>query len=157
MARKSALLSAALLSSYHFVTAIPSQGPRLSTRQDDGCTSIDPETTFDAACWASLDLTNYITNWRSPKTCGTQDHGIGCCNDGELWSTCFLRLGTGHSGYDCSQIQVNTNNCAYSDQLASTLTGKEAAQVRYILRTIFSKWVACLSLNVKLDGLAIRH
>lgn len=65
-----------------------------------------------------------------------------CIPANEEWSTCFLRLGKGDSGLNCSQISVNTNDCAYNAALAPDLDPKIAPQVRYILRTIFSKFNA---------------
>ena len=138
MTRGLASLLSFLLSISSIISALPSQGPSLSTRQEDGCTSTDPEAVYDSSCWESLDLTNWLTNWKPPKICNGHDLGIGCCQENEFWSTCFLRLGMGHSGFDCSQIQANTNNCAFSDLIASDLDPKERAQYRYILKTIFS-------------------
>ena len=102
------------------------------------CNSTDSEAFFDASCWASLNLTNWLSTWQAPSVCEDTGSGRNCCLENEAWSTCFLRLGTGNSGYNCSQISVNTNVCAYSGALASDLDPSIQAQVRYVLRTIFS-------------------
>ncbi|KAM0802347.1 hypothetical protein BDR22DRAFT_819880 [Usnea florida] len=102
------------------------------------CNSTDSEAFYDASCWASLNLTNWLSTWQAPSVCGDTGSGRNCCLENEAWSTCFLRLGTGNSGYNCSQISVNTNVCAYSGALASDLDPSIQAQVRYVLRTIFN-------------------
>lgn len=102
------------------------------------CNTTDTEAFYDASCWASLDLTNWLSSWQAPSICGETGTGRNCSLENEAWSTCFLRLGTGDSGYNCSQISVNTNVCAYSGALASDLDPSIRAQVRYVLRTIYS-------------------
>ena len=148
MAPRFAFLIVASIASLNLVFTAPSPEPRLKPRQNDGCTSTNSEAEFESSCWTSLGLTDYLTDWRAPSVCTDQNFGVDCCNPNEIWSTCFLRLGTGHAGYNCSQIQVNTNNCAFSDQLAPNLTSDNRAQVRYILKTMFSKLASWCSLRL---------
>ena len=128
-----------LITYSHLTSAYPSQAPQLERRVVD-CNSTNPESFYDASCWATLDLTNWLNSWHGPNVCGegSADNGVNCCNPNEEWSTCFLRLGKGDSGLNCSRISVNTNDCAYTDSLAPDLDPSIAPQVRYILRTIFS-------------------
>ena len=130
-------ISVALIASFHIVAAHRSQYPRLAPRQVD-CYSNNSESLYDPSCWATLNLTNFLDNWHAPNICSDSDNGVNCCEANEPWSTCFLRLGKGDSGFDCTQISINTNDCAYNGALASNLDPSIRAQVRYILRTIFS-------------------
>ena len=124
------------------VSAAPYMEDPLAPRQTTDCNSTDSETLYDASCWASLDLTNWLSSWHAPNTCTDPGNGTNCCLEDETWSVCFLRLGTGDSGYNCTQISVNTNDCTYSGALNPDLDPSIRAQVRYVLRTIFSMWIS---------------
>ncbi len=127
-----------VLAGASLIRAIPSHGSSLSLRQSNDtidCHDLNPETLYDASCWAKLDLSNFLNNWRAPKVCNT---GVNCCKPDEEWSTCFLRLGKGDSGLNCTMIASNTNDCAYNRVLAEDLDPSIKAQVRCITGTIFS-------------------
>ena len=126
------ILSPALMSAFPTPDADPSSS---------GCTSTNPEAFYDGACWAELGLSDWLNNWHAPKTCEPSDNGVGCCKPNEEWSTCFLRLGKGDSGLNCTQINTNTNDCTYEKGLATELDPSIYAQVRYITKTIFSESV----------------
>lgn len=128
-----------LLASASLILAIPSHFPYLSSRQTNDtidCHDLNPETLYDASCWAKLDLTNFLNKWRAPKVCNS---GVNCCKPNEEWSTCFLRLGKADSGLNCTIIASNTNDFAYNGVLAGDLDPSIKAQVRYITGTIFSR------------------
>lgn len=136
MAPRCTIILVSWIACFHAISAYPSQGPDLHSRQSVDCTSTNPEAFYDASCWATLDLTNWLNSWKPPKICDDADNGINCCTANEEWSTCFLRLGKGDSGFNCSQLSINTNVCAYNGQLAPDLDPSIRAQVRYVLRTI---------------------
>lgn len=111
---------AVALPAFCLISAYPIQD--LDSRQGVDCT--DPQAVFIAACWNQLNLTSYLTapgtGWitRTP-TCpgGTTGSGVACCITGEPWSTCFLRLGRGFSGADCSTI--NSQACVNVDNVGN--------------------------------------
>ncbi|KAL9598702.1 MAG: hypothetical protein Q9219_004315 [cf. Caloplaca sp. 3 TL-2023] len=126
---------------YSIAAAVPHERRQAAPAEPattSGCFSDNPEAIYDPSCWATLDLTNWLNKWQGPNVCREQDLGINCCGPNEEWSTCFLRLGKHDSGFNCSQLQVNTNNCVYNPNLSPTLNADNRAQVRYILRTIFN-------------------
>lgn len=66
------------------------------------CTDLSSSTgaTYPS-CWDSLQMNEWMFNWNfTTKT----------CEDGEIWSTCFLRLAYGSAGYDCSTL--GSLNCS---------------------------------------------
>ena len=80
---------------------------------------------FSESCWDSLNIADYLgnpqTGWvqRVPTCDPTTTSGLnkqGCCDrsNGELWSTCYLRLGRGLPGADCSTI--STQGCDWDEQ-----------------------------------------
>ena len=141
MPQKLTLALLTILTTLHSITASPyPTTPPYPLYPRSDCTNTDPEGFYDASCWATLDLTNWLKNWKAPAICNSTDLGIGCCGSNEEWSTCFLRLGKADSGLNCSQISVNTNDCAYNSALAPGLDPSIKAQVRFVLRTIFSRW-----------------
>ena len=94
---------------------------------------------LDGSCWATLGLSDYLTQWNQsiPVCQGSErgSDGSACCISGEAWSTCFLRLGHGYSGADCSEI--NAQKCSYDATLSKTLDQSIQAQVHYVLATIY--------------------
>lgn len=128
-----------LLASASLVPAIPSHFSSLNSRQISNtidCHNLNPETIYNASCWARLDLTDFLNNWRAPKVC---NGGVNYYKPNEEWSTCFLRLGKADSGLNCTMVASHTNDCAYNGVLAGDLDPSIKAQVRYITRTIFSR------------------
>jgi len=76
------------LASASLILAMPSHVLSLSSRQTNdtiNCHNLNPKTLYDASCWAKLDLTNFLNNWRAPKVCNS---GVICCEPNEEWSTC---------------------------------------------------------------------
>ena len=80
---------------------------------------------FNSSCWDILDIPDYLTNpqtgWIShvPTCDDSTSNGInkqGCCDtaNGEPWSTCYLRIGRGLPGTDCSVI--NPTSCDWDEQ-----------------------------------------
>ena len=88
----------------------------------------------DASCWQGLDLTAWLTNWnKTTPTCNEDQDGADCCQVGEAWSRCFLRLAHGSPGSDCTQI--NAQACTWNQYLA--VDRSIAPQVFYVMTNIY--------------------
>ena len=65
-------------------------------------------------CWGELDMDAWMRNWTvsaSPNaTDGAAAAAAARCREDEVWSTCFLRLGQGVTGRDCSMIDTGGEN-----------------------------------------------
>ena len=58
-----------------------------------------------------------------------------CCLTDEPWSTCFLRLGRGLGGGDCTTMDDQT--CTWDNTVSPYLDPSIAAQVRYVVKSIY--------------------
>ena len=94
---------------------------------------------FDPSCWDTLGIGDWLQKWNQTVTvCGNKADESSCCSPNEPWSSCFLRLGYGKSSTSyrgCTRI--GTETCQWIDP--SLPNNKDAAQIRYILRAIFSR------------------
>ncbi|KAL8945944.1 MAG: hypothetical protein Q9222_007588, partial [Ikaeria aurantiellina] len=136
----------------------PYEGLELEPRQGFNCNSTNPQSSYRGECWAQLDLTNWLKAWHAPNICGASggensSDGVNCCDEGEEWSTCFLRLGKGDSGYDCTAITSNTNDCAYSNALSPDLVPEIRAQVRLTIEPIVTAVSPAPSLSVSINDI----
>ena len=97
----------------------------------------DPAAIFYSACWSSLGISDYLDNpatgWN--HTTPVCDDSTRCCVPDEAWSTCFLRLGRGLSGEDCTSM--GNDNCKWNEEMSTTLAPSIYAQVRYVLKSIY--------------------
>lgn len=60
------------------------------------CTDLSNATgTTYPSCWDTLGMNQFMFRWNSTAQ---------GCKKGEIWSTCFLRLAYGSTGYDCSRL-----------------------------------------------------
>ena len=119
---------------------------------------------FNSTCWDTLDIADYLTNpqtgWVShvPTCDDSTSSGInkqGCCDfaNGEPWSTCYIRIGRGLPGTDCSVI--NPTSCDWDEEqrmyfaidgnswnvltqivVNQTLSPWEQARARYVIWTL---------------------
>ena len=104
---------------------------------------LDASAPYDETCWATLDLTSWVSNWKSTApTCSDADDGAHCCYPSsalnEPWTACFLRLALASSDYNCNVF--NGDSCALAGfELASDLNldATSAAQYRYVVRNIY--------------------
>ena len=90
------------------------------------------------SCWNTLKLSQWLTDWnQTVKRCVAQEGGSGvdCCATDEPWTTCFLRIGGGISGSDCTQI--TNRDCFLPQNVNQSAT--TAPQVRYIISNIVCK------------------
>ena len=113
----------------------------LGARQTVNCQDIGAQ--LDSSCWATLDIPNYLTHqnngWiHTTPTCASGQDDSACCQNGEAWSTCFLRLATATSGQDCTQ--VGSQSCVYSGQLDPNLSPSIRAQVHYVAYNIYQMY-----------------
>lgn len=76
------------------------------------------------SCWDTLQMNQWMFNWNFTTT---------SCEDGEIWSTCFLRLAYGSARYDCSRL--GSLNCS-EPQLGGSVTD---ARVFYGAFNIYGK------------------
>ena len=116
---------------------------KLEERQTYNCT--DLAASFDYRCWNELDLSGYLndpeTGWNhtvrmcSEEQSAESNDGADCCKVGEAWTTCYLRLGHGTPGQDCSQI--NSQFCSYQSTLAPDLDPSVKPQVQYVMKNIY--------------------
>ena len=116
---------------------------RLHQRQNNDCL---PTATLKANCWKDIGVEDYLTRWnQSTPICEPYSGGymvnstsIGeqdCCEQGELWSTCFMRRRYNQSGPDCSTI--NPQRCVI-DTNSKITWGNDAAAKFYVMRAIVS-------------------
>lgn len=95
---------------------------------------------LSSSCWQTLKVGDYLTRWnKTTPTCdAAHGDGKGCCSPDESWANCFLRLGTGIAGYDCTSIS-RSPFCPVNVQKVDPNLGQDIkAQVSFVLRTIFS-------------------
>ena len=136
--------ASALLS---FAAAVPVQDHLhsrfLETRQALNCnigTGLDNQDAYDSSCWDTLNIMPYLTNWKATTpTCTDAETSAGqtlsCCGASEPWSTCFLRLATKQSTYDCTQVGLKCPLGATS-ALDPGLDPTIASQVNYVVLNI---------------------
>ena len=89
-------------SSRNNAQTLPATTTATTTSSAPNCTDLSSSTgaTYPS-CWDSLQMTQWMFNWNfTTKT----------CEQGEIWSTCFLRLAYGSAGYDCSTL--GSLNCS---------------------------------------------
>ncbi|KAI4105884.1 MAG: hypothetical protein LQ339_003202 [Xanthoria mediterranea] len=94
----------------------PSEQGSLSTRAVINCTSLTAQR--NVACWESLKIAEYLTNWQktTPDCSISGGSGADCCRPPalETWSQCYLRLTDGDGGgYNCNDL--NGQNCQISN------------------------------------------
>ena len=150
-----ALAGSAMIST---ASAIPLQN-RAAVNCHDVTTGLDP------SCWATLNMTGWMNDWAtysapkggfglapdtsadsSASSAGTFASGgdtgyrkraPAVCNAGELWSTCFLRLGLGKTGEDCSKLS-NGASCP----APSTRVAPHTPQIFYGIQNIYGNTLA---------------
>ena len=100
----------------------------LEARQAPSCnigTQVNNADLYDSSCWNDLGIMSYLTNWKATTTCGPS----------EPWSTCFLRLATKQTSYDCTQLY--TQKCpSVSTMALEGLDASIASQVNYVVLNI---------------------
>ena len=121
----------------------------------------NPGAVFDTSCWKGLDIPKYLADpttgkyspWSNtayiklmhiyqgwihstPNCTADTAAGTDCCEADEPWSTCFIRLGRGLAGSDCSVI--NAQQCTWDNELGPNLSPSQQAQVRYVLKNIYA-------------------
>ena len=107
---------------------------------------VDVNADFDPSCWATLGLSDWLVNQWKPKVCTANDDGSDCCDPGEEWSTCFLKMGIGQ-GYNCTTI--SSDICAYSPKLRRNLNEVDKPKFRYVLKNIFCKFLYYFILRLR--------
>ena len=125
-----------LLASSIITTALafPHHNPDASSLEPRSINCTDLGAPLDASCWATLDLSDWLTNWNNTTPTCTQDQdGAACCLVGEAWNRCFLRLAHGSAGSDCTNI--NMQGCTWTQYLA--VSHDIAPQVFYIMTNIY--------------------
>ena len=97
----------------------------------------NPKAVFDSSCWTSLGVTDFLLDdnkgWL--KTTPVCSDSTRCCLTGEEWSTCFLRLGRGLAGQNCTTLDDQT--CTWDNAVSSDLAPNVAAQIRYTIKAIY--------------------
>lgn len=97
----------------------------------------DPASVFVSDCWITLGLSDYLND---PKTGWNQTTSVcsdstRCCLIDEAWSTCFLRLGRGLAGGDCTTVDDQT--CTWDNAVSPHLDPSTFAKVRYVVKSIY--------------------
>ena len=127
--RRSTFLPSVLILTWNKpIVALPLQnltlpGPIGQSQATVDCNNITAA--FSETCWDTLNIADYLgnpqTGWMSnvPKCDPSTSSGInkqGCCDElnGEPWSTCYLRLGRGLPGADCSTVSAGA--CDWDEQ-----------------------------------------
>lgn len=139
------------LASIAFITgssASPLQSHATAVNCKDVTTGLDP------SCWAKLNMTSWLDQWvtnagvvpmahieslrsRSAQPSSSVSTTTAQCQANELWSTCFLRFGLGHTGQDCSTIQLGGPN----DTCTAPVAGKppHTAEIFYGVWNLYGK------------------
>ena len=106
----------------------------LESRDLANCVS--PHSQIDTTCWGILGMTTFLLNWQTDTpTCAVGGNTTACCNAGEAWSSCFLRMYQPESGTDCTQV----DSCKFSPSLASLPSGNVTARAHYLIYNIYGK------------------
>jgi len=139
MPYSSTLLLVALPVCLSFVAASPTHAaprlPILEDRQVANCS--DLRALRSASCWDELNISDYLTSWKTnTPICSNGDDGAKCCKPNEAWSTCFLRLATGTTGYDCTTITGSAGSCSSNHVATSTLSPDIVVKVSYVVSTM---------------------
>lgn len=114
----------------HLAATSPIKAAFHSIRQTNVCT--DPRFDFDSSCWSTLNLDTSLASWN--RTICVRDDDPTCCQSDELWSSCFIRLGTNGTDHDdCSRVANSI--CASEPPYGSSI----APEVRYIIHNIYCK------------------
>ena len=114
----------------------PSLESRLEPRKPVDCYG---NGTFDASCWNTLRINDFLRKWVQDHKCGTivtRDATGDCCDEKEPWANCFIRIEKGKRGYDCTGI--NPQKCAWDDQQLDR-TSENAPKISYVLYGIYSE------------------
>lgn len=118
----------------HSITCSPIQS--LSERQDDRQCG-NPAAVFVSSCWTTLGVSNYlrdpVTGWN--HTIPVCSDSTKCCLLNEAWTTCYLRLGRGVAGEDCTTM--DDSQCKWNGEISSFLDPSIYAQVRYVMKSIY--------------------
>lgn len=97
----------------------------------------DPAAVFVGSCWITLGVSDYLddptTGWN--HTTPVCSDSTKCCLQGEAWSTCYLRLGRGLGGADCTSVDDQT--CTWDNAISPYLDPSIAPQVRYVMKSIY--------------------
>ena len=92
---------------------------------------------FVSECWHLLGLSAYLDEpekgWN--QTTPVCSDSSRCCLINEPWSTCYLRLGRGLAGADCTT--VNDQTCTWDNAVSPHLHPSIVAQVRYVMKSIY--------------------
>lgn len=125
------------------VDGIDAHALALGRRATYNCT--DPAAAWDQRCWDELDLSGWLndpeTGWNhTVRICGVMENtesntGADCCKPDEPWTTCFLRLGRGGPGSDCSQI--NAQSCVYQGIFSPRLKPEDRPKYQYVMKNIY--------------------
>lgn len=115
----------------------------LEARQVPSCsigTQVNNTAAYDSSCWNTLDIMSYLTNWKTTTPIctdaeNTAGQTLSCCGTSEPWSTCFLRLATRQTTYDCTQISTTTCPLLSTMELQG-LDPSIASQVNYVVLNI---------------------
>ncbi len=135
--------------SHYFRSPTLGEGHTLRKRQRVNCYNI--RSAFDSSCWGVLDLSDWLNNpttgWNhTHPPCDMTQDSSQCCVAGEPWTTCFLRLGHGTGGSDCSQINVQTCSLDLHQSVNDTV----AVQYHYVMKTIYSiKTLTCQTFEIE--------
>lgn len=97
----------------------------------------NPAAVFDSVCWTTLGIGDYLDNpttgWN--HTTPICSDSTRCCLIDEAWSTCFLRLGRGIAGEDCTTM--NDQTCKWGGEISPYLAPSIFGQVRYVMKSIY--------------------
>ena len=116
----------------------PSEQGSLSTRAVINCTSLTAQR--NVACWESLKIAEYLTNWQktTPDCSVSRGSGADCCRPPavETWSQCYLRLTDGDGGgYNCNDL--SGQSCRISNLLpGDRVDAAVKPQAHYVRATI---------------------
>ncbi|KAI4168659.1 MAG: hypothetical protein LQ343_006240 [Gyalolechia ehrenbergii] len=106
----------------------------------------DPHALFFSECWDILGIHDYLvaqdTGWiNTVRYCGTvgdswENDGATCCVKGEAWSTCYLRLASPGSNFDCT----STSGGRCTDAMMSLIKVDPSIYpfVRYTVKNIYA-------------------
>lgn len=131
--------TASPISTLNYYFSTPTLGEEHALRERQLVNCYDIRSALDSSCWGVLGLSDWLNNpmtgWNhTHPPCDLTQDSAECCIADEPWTTCFLRLGHGMGGSDCSQTNVQTCSLDLHQSVNDTV----AMQYHYVMKTIYS-------------------
>lgn len=110
--------------------------PSVKERQQNVCAY--PDAPLISSCWDVLNIPDYLTNWNKIVPIGTGfQYSNSSCFAGEVWSSCFIRLGWEQVAGDVDCFTINQTDCkSPNGSLRDDIAPGTEQQVKYVTSSI---------------------